>query len=65
MGELGLTEYGTAALVDIVEERRMAPTENFRKTFFPKQRHTPARVSGSSMEGRRKAARSAPSSARR
>jgi aldehyde:ferredoxin oxidoreductase len=35
MGELGLTEYGTAALVDIVEERRMAPTENFRKTFFP------------------------------
>jgi aldehyde:ferredoxin oxidoreductase len=34
MGELGLTEYGTAALVDIVEERRMAPTENFRKTFF-------------------------------
>jgi aldehyde:ferredoxin oxidoreductase len=35
MGELGLTEYGTGALVDIVEQRRMAPTENFRKTFFP------------------------------
>jgi aldehyde:ferredoxin oxidoreductase len=35
MGELGLTEYGTGALVDIVERRRMAPTENFRKTFFP------------------------------
>lgn len=35
MGELGLSEYGTASLVDIVAERRMAPTENFRKTFFP------------------------------
>ena len=35
MGELGLTEYGTGSLVDIVERRRMAPTENFRKTFFP------------------------------
>lgn len=39
MGELGLTEYGTAALVDIVEERRMAPTENFRKTFFADARN--------------------------
>lgn len=36
MGELGISEYGTAALVDIVAERRMAPTENFKKTFFPK-----------------------------
>ena len=35
MGELGLTEYGTSALVDIVEQRRMAPTENFRKTWYP------------------------------
>lgn len=35
MGELGLTEYGTAALVDIVDQRRMAPTENFKKTYFP------------------------------
>ncbi len=35
MGELGLGEYGTAALVDIVGRRRMAPTENFKKTFFP------------------------------
>jgi len=35
MGELGLAEYGTAALVDIVDERRMTPTENFRKTYFP------------------------------
>lgn len=38
MGELGLMEYGTSALVDIVDERRMAPTENFRKTFFPEAR---------------------------
>ncbi len=35
MGELGLAEYGTGSLVDIVEQRRMAPTENFRKTVFP------------------------------
>ena len=34
MGELGLAEYGTAALVDIVDQRRMTPTENFRKTHF-------------------------------
>ncbi len=34
MGELGLSEYGTPALVDIVGERRMTPTENFRKTRF-------------------------------
>lgn len=36
MGELGLAEYGTATLVDIVGQRKMAPTENFKKTFFPK-----------------------------
>jgi len=35
MGELGLGEYGTATLVDIVGRRKMAPTENFKKTFFP------------------------------
>jgi aldehyde:ferredoxin oxidoreductase len=35
MGDLGLGPFGTATLVDIVGQRRMAPTENFRKTFFP------------------------------
>jgi aldehyde:ferredoxin oxidoreductase len=35
MGELGLGEFGTATLVDIVGQRKMAPTENFKKTFFP------------------------------
>jgi aldehyde:ferredoxin oxidoreductase len=35
MGDLGLGEYGTSTLVDIVGQRKMAPTENFRKTFFP------------------------------
>jgi aldehyde:ferredoxin oxidoreductase len=35
MGDLGLGEFGTATLVDIVGRRKMAPTENFRKTFFP------------------------------
>ncbi|PLX88235.1 MAG: aldehyde:ferredoxin oxidoreductase [Desulfuromonas sp.] len=33
-GELGIAEYGTPALVDLMAQRRMAPTENFRKTFF-------------------------------
>ncbi|HUL00469.1 MAG TPA: aldehyde ferredoxin oxidoreductase N-terminal domain-containing protein, partial [Nitrospirota bacterium] len=35
MGDLGLREYGTAMLVDIVDQRKMAPTENFKKTYFP------------------------------
>jgi aldehyde:ferredoxin oxidoreductase len=39
MGGLGLGEYGTATLVDIVGQRKMAPTENFKKTFFP-EAHT-------------------------
>ncbi len=34
-GEFGLSEFGTAALVDIIHARRLEPTENFRKTFFP------------------------------
>jgi len=34
-GEFGFAEFGTAALVDLVHARRMEPTENFRKTFFP------------------------------
>jgi aldehyde:ferredoxin oxidoreductase len=33
-GELGLSEYGTPALVDLMKQRRMAPTENFRRTWF-------------------------------
>ena len=33
-GELGLAEYGTPALVDLMKQRRMAPTENFRETWF-------------------------------
>lgn len=33
-GELGLSEFGTSALVDLIHARRMEPTENFRKTFF-------------------------------
>jgi aldehyde:ferredoxin oxidoreductase len=33
-GELGIGEYGTPALVDLMRQRRMAPTENFRKTIF-------------------------------
>ncbi|NVN99785.1 MAG: aldehyde ferredoxin oxidoreductase family protein [Geobacteraceae bacterium] len=33
-GELGLAEYGTPALVDLMRQRRMAPTENFSKTVF-------------------------------
>lgn len=33
-GDLGIAEYGTPALVDLMAQRRMAPTENFRKTVF-------------------------------
>jgi len=33
-GELGIAEYGTPALVDLMHQRRMAPTENFTKTIF-------------------------------
>ncbi|MCX7913764.1 MAG: aldehyde ferredoxin oxidoreductase family protein [Thermodesulfovibrionales bacterium] len=34
-GEFGLSEFGTAALVDVIHARRLEPTENFRKTYFP------------------------------
>lgn len=33
-GELGIAEYGTPALVDLMRQRRMAPTENFSRTVF-------------------------------
>jgi aldehyde:ferredoxin oxidoreductase len=33
-GELGIAQYGTPALVDLMHQRRMAPTENFSKTIF-------------------------------
>jgi len=33
-GELGIAEFGTPALVDLMRQRRMAPTENFSKTVF-------------------------------
>ncbi len=34
MGELGISEYGTGALYDLMHSRRMMPTDNFRKTLF-------------------------------
>jgi len=33
-GPLGLSEFGTPVLVDLMAQRRMAPTDNFRKTYF-------------------------------
>lgn len=33
-GDLGFAEYGTPALIDLLAQRRMVPTNNFRKTFF-------------------------------
>lgn len=33
-GPLGIAEFGTPVLVDLMAQRRMAPTANFRKTFF-------------------------------
>jgi len=38
-GELGISEYGTPALVDLMAQRRMAPTENFSATFFEESGH--------------------------
>ncbi|OPY06709.1 MAG: putative oxidoreductase YdhV [Syntrophaceae bacterium PtaB.Bin095] len=34
LGELGLGQYGTAALYDLLDARRMMPTDNFRRTRF-------------------------------
>ncbi len=34
MGELGITNYGTGALYDLMANRKMMPTDNFKKTFF-------------------------------
>ncbi len=34
MGEHGIANYGTGALYDLIDNRRMMPTENFRKTVF-------------------------------
>ncbi len=33
-GPLGIAEFGTPVLVDLMAQRRMAPTANFRKTYF-------------------------------
>ena len=33
-GPLGIAAFGTPVLVDLMAQRRMAPTENFRHTFF-------------------------------
>lgn len=33
-GELGIAEFGTPALVDLMRQRRMAPTANFSSTVF-------------------------------
>jgi len=35
-GELGIGEYGTGALYDLMDSRRMMPTDNFKKTFYEK-----------------------------
>ena len=33
-GPLGISEFGTPVMVDLMAQRRMTPTENFRKTFY-------------------------------
>ncbi len=33
-GELGISAFGTAALVDLIHARRMEPTDNFRQTYY-------------------------------
>ncbi len=34
MGDLGIANYGTGALYDLMRQRRMMPTDNFRQTYF-------------------------------
>lgn len=34
MGELGISKFGTAAIYDLMNSRRMMPTDNFKKTYF-------------------------------
>ncbi len=34
MGELGITHFGTGALYDLMNSRRMMPTDNFQATVF-------------------------------
>lgn len=38
MGEFGLSNFGTGALLDLVNSRRMTPSNNFTATFFPEAR---------------------------
>lgn len=38
-GDLGITNYGTGALYDLIHSRRMMPTNNFRQTYFE---HSPS-----------------------
>lgn len=38
-GKLGISEFGTPALVDLIATRRMMPTRNFQQTFFPSYRN--------------------------
>ena len=35
LGEFGIAEFGTPALYDLMHSRRMMPTANFRRTYFP------------------------------
>ena len=34
LGEFGISRFGTGALYDLIDARRMMPTDNFRKTKF-------------------------------
>ncbi|HPA71451.1 MAG TPA: aldehyde ferredoxin oxidoreductase family protein [Spirochaetota bacterium] len=34
LGELGISNFGTGALLDLIQSRRMLPTDNFRATAF-------------------------------
>jgi len=35
LGQYGISQHGTGALYDLMDSRRMMPTANFRKTYFP------------------------------
>ena len=53
LGELGIGQYGTAALYDLIDARRMMPTDNFHRTHFDAARQMNAHAFRRRYEPRR------------
>lgn len=59
-GRSGIAASGTAALIDLVAERRMMPTANFRRTYFEGYRAFSANAFARTFSPRRHACRGCP-----